>query len=126
MRRLALALVSGLILLLVIATNGSNLPASDQAPALSAQDHDSCIVDLTGDVDASGDITSSDVIFMVNYVFRLGVDPLPCAGSGNVNCSSQGITSADIIYLVFYVFKSGLEPCDICQSETAVWLGCIQ
>jgi len=63
-----------------------------------------------GDVNASGNINSSDIIFLVNYVFKGG--PLPtCAGvTGDVNCTGS-INSSDIIYLVNFVFKGGPSPC---------------
>jgi choice-of-anchor B domain-containing protein len=72
-----------------------------------------CIVAMTGDVDESGSITSSDVIYEVNYVFKGGPTPQPVEAAGDVNCSGD-VTSADVIYLVNYVFKSGPAPCDVC------------
>jgi hypothetical protein len=73
---------------------------------------------MTGDVNVSGNLTSADIISLVNYVFKSGAAPLPVVQSGDVNCSGSpsapGITSADIIYLVNYVFKSGPLPCDRC------------
>jgi hypothetical protein len=80
---------------------------------------DSCDCDIIylpepGDVNESGDHTSADVIYLVNFVFKSGADPLPCEASGDVNCSGA-CTSADIIYLVNYVFKSDDPPCDVCK-----------
>jgi hypothetical protein len=37
-----------------------------------------CAVAITGDVNLSSDITSSDIIFAVNYVFKGGQAPNPC------------------------------------------------
>lgn len=68
---------------------------------------------VSGDVNASGQITSADVINLVNYTFKSGPPPLPIAEAGDVNCDHT-LTSADIIRLVNYVFKSGAEPCDVC------------
>ena len=68
---------------------------------------------MTGDVDMSGTRTSSDIIYLVNYVFKGGAEPLPCAASGDCNCDG-GVTSADIIEMVDHVFKGGPEPCDVC------------
>ena len=116
------------------------------SPALAAdsdlqiQNHDSCIVDLTGDVNLSGginasdiicavnfsgSITSADVIVIINTIFLRGLGIEPCFGAGDVNCSGR-VTSADVIYLVNYVFKSGTAPCDICMSEAAFFLNCIE
>jgi hypothetical protein len=63
-----------------------------------------------GDVNATGDITSSDIIYLVNFVFKAGPIPACNGASGDVECSGA-ITSSDIIYLVNYVFKGGSPPC---------------
>lgn len=65
--------------------------------------------DFRGDVNNSGVITSADIIYLVNFVFKGGPPPLPVPSEGDVNCSST-ITSADIIFLVNYVFKGGPVP----------------
>jgi hypothetical protein len=65
----------------------------------------------TGDPNMDGAITSSDVIYMVNYTFKGGPSPLPVLAAGDVNCDGA-ITSADIISLVNYVFKGGTPPCN--------------
>ena len=75
---------------------------------------------ITGDVDVSGAITSSDVIQLVNHVFKSGPAPLPCAATGDVNCDGA-LTSSDIINLVNFVFKSGVPPCDVCAIIPAQW-----
>lgn len=72
-----------------------------------------CPVELTGDVNATGSITSSDIIYLVNFVFKGGAAPLPILEAGDVNCTST-ISSADIIFLVGHVFKGGPAPCDVC------------
>lgn len=74
----------------------------------------SCLINVPGDVNESGSITSADVIRMVGYVFKGGTAPSPCAANGDVNCSG-GVNSADIIYLVNFVFKGQSAPCDVCQ-----------
>ncbi len=68
---------------------------------------------LTGDVNVDSVHTSSDIIYLVNYVFRGGPLPLPVEVAGDVNCNGV-IASADIIYTVNFVFKGGPEPCDVC------------
>jgi hypothetical protein len=65
---------------------------------------------INGDVNATGDITSSDIIYLVNFVFKGGPIPACNGASGDVECSGA-ITSSDIIYLVNYVFKGGTPPC---------------
>jgi choice-of-anchor B domain-containing protein len=63
---------------------------------------------LAGDVDQSGTVTSADIIYLINYVFKAGPEPQP-ANSGDVNGTCT-ITAADVIYLVNYVFKGGPDP----------------
>jgi len=74
-----------------------------------------CLIVTAGDVNESGNLTSADIIALVNFVFKAG-DPLqPCEANGDVNCSGS-VTSADIIYMVNHVFKGQDPPCDICNS----------
>ena len=64
-------------------------------------------------MNANGTITSADIIYLVNHVFKGGEPPLPVPAAGDVNCSGT-LTSADIIYLVNFVFKGGAAPCVSC------------
>ena len=89
-------------------------------PELQSQDHDSCIVELTGDVNLSGGITTADVICLINFFFLGPCPPQPCDASVDVNCDGRMQTS-DIIYLVNHIFKSGPPPCDVCTLIPAVW-----
>lgn len=94
-----------------------NPPLCDQIDTINVEDNiyfsgsvtilpSVCVL---GDVNSSGSITSSDIIALVNYVFKSGND-LACANStGDVNCLG-GVTSSDIIFLVNYVFKGGPAP----------------
>jgi len=79
-----------------------------------------CPVAITGDVNDDRVITSADIIYLVNHVFKGGPAPLPCPAAGDVNCDGV-ITSADIIYLVGYVFKGGAPPCEVCDLIPATW-----
>lgn len=79
-----------------------------------------CLVLQTGDVNGSGAITSADIIFLVNYLFKSGQSPTPCEAVGDVNCSGA-VTAADIIYTVNVVFLRGNWPCDVCEVIPAIW-----
>ena len=76
-------------------------------------DHIDCVIEIAGDVNVSGALTSADVIFLVGYVFKSGDVPLPCSANGDVNCDG-GVSAADILYLVKHTFGGGPPPCDIC------------
>jgi hypothetical protein len=79
-----------------------------------------CPIVLTGDVNNNGSISSADIIYLVNTVFKGGPAPVPCEAAGDVNCSGS-LTSADIIFLVNFVFKSGAAPCDACSLVPGTW-----
>jgi hypothetical protein len=55
-----------------------------------------------GDADSDGLITLADVIFLVNYLFREGSEPVPLI-AGDPNCDLNA-TLPDVIYLVNHVF----------------------
>lgn len=72
-----------------------------------------CRVGETGDLQENGDVSSADIILLVNYVFKGADTPAPCAATGDVDCSGV-VTSSDVIKLVNYVFKGGARPCNVC------------
>jgi len=82
----------------------------DSCPALAVPNQAAI---LPGDANADGVLTSADIIFMVNHVFKAQAPPQPVPEVGDVDCTGQ-LTSADIIRLVNYVFKSGVPPCNMC------------
>ncbi len=65
----------------------------------------------TGDANNDQQVTSSDIISLVNFTFKGGASPAVCEARGDVNCSG-GITASDIVRLVTFVFKAGLKPCN--------------
>lgn len=64
---------------------------------------------MPGDCNGSRDVTTSDVIWLVNYVFKSGAWPQPRVESGDANGDCK-ISAVDIITMVNYVFKSGAPP----------------
>jgi len=61
-----------------------------------------------GDVNQTGTVEASDIIFLVNYIFKGAATPsLLALGDVNRSCT---IGAADVITLVNYIFKSGPKP----------------
>lgn len=62
-----------------------------------------------GDADRNGNITISDAVYLINYIFIDGTAPNPLR-VGDVNCN--GIVSVpDVVYLINYIFAGGDPPC---------------
>jgi hypothetical protein len=81
-----------------------------------------CPVAITGDVNMTGTLTSSDVIFLVNYIFRSGPVPSPCEAAGDVSCDAV-VTTSDIIRLVNFIFKGPNLLCNVCPLiEAGTWI----
>ena len=61
--------------------------------------------------DANGDkkVTISDVVYIINYLFKGGLAPVPFL-AGDANCDGA-VTITDVIYLINYLFKGGPAPC---------------
>jgi len=64
-----------------------------------------------GDANADGDVTISDVVYLVNYLFKDGPEPIPLE-TGDVNGNNEA-TIADAVYLVNYLFKDGDPPVNL-------------
>lgn len=62
---------------------------------------------LPGDVNSDGRATISDVVWLINYLFKGGPAP-SYTPSGDVNTDGE-TTVADVIYFINYLFKGG--PC---------------
>jgi len=65
-------------------------------------------LDARGDVSADGAVTSTDIIHLVNVVFKSGAPPADPVES-DINCDDE-LTAADVILLVNYVFKGADVP----------------
>ncbi|NIN00830.1 MAG: hypothetical protein GTO24_22935, partial [candidate division Zixibacteria bacterium] len=63
---------------------------------------------VQGDANGDGQITASDVIFLINYLFREGNPPSPLA-AGDADGDGQ-INSGDVVYLISYLFRGGPPP----------------
>lgn len=68
-----------------------------------------CLAQDPGDPNHDGTINSSDIVYLINFLFKGGPAPDPLE-SGDVNCD-EGVNSADVVYLINYLFKEGPVPC---------------
>lgn len=82
--------------------------------------YSNCAMVISGDLTGDELVTSADVITLVNYVFKSGPEPQPCAAAGDADCTGN-VTSSDIIHMVNYVFKGGPSPCDVCTLIPGTW-----
>ena len=60
--------------------------------------------------DANGDkvVNVTDVIYLINYLFKGGSAPVPVS-AGDVNCDGY-VNVTDVVYLINYLFKGGPKP----------------
>ncbi len=62
-----------------------------------------------GDANRDGNLSVSDVVYLINYLFKGGptLNPLE---AGDVNCDGK-VTVSDVVYLINYLFRGGPPPC---------------
>ncbi len=71
---------------------------------------------LCGDANSDGTVSVSDVIYLINYLFKGGSAPNPFL-IGDVNGDEQ-LSVTDVVYLISYLFKGGPQPgCPEIPSE---------
>jgi len=98
------------LLLWASTTHHPNLKAAPNVKPLPA-------AMLPGDVDGSGGVSTSDIIHIINHVFRSAPLPSPeCIA--DVNADSM-LTLTDIIQLVNYVLRGGAAPLNGCGASAA-------
>ncbi len=66
---------------------------------------------LCGDANRDQKVDASDIVYLLNYLFRSQSGPLPVeAGDCNLD---QNVDASDVIYLINYFFRDGSPPCEI-------------
>jgi hypothetical protein len=63
---------------------------------------------LRGDANGDGVLNSSDVVYLINYLFVGGPASLPLE-AGDINCDGT-INASDVVYLINYLFAGGPSP----------------
>ena len=64
---------------------------------------------VCGDANSDSSATVSDVVYLINYLFKGGPAPDPIQ---KVDVNSDGkVTVSDVVYLINYLFKGGPSPC---------------
>jgi hypothetical protein len=82
-----------------VALAGQYVYVADEYGLLILSVHiQTCAVALTGDVNLSGTVTPSDIIYLVNYVLKAGATPLPCRAAGDVNCDGAIIEPLRVLW----------------------------
>lgn len=61
----------------------------------------------SGDSNSDGKLTVTDVVYLVNYLFKGGTEPWLLLSDCN---NDQKVTVSDVVYLVNYLFKGGPVP----------------
>ncbi len=61
-----------------------------------------------GDANNDSRVSVSDVVYLVNYLFKGGPPPTPLIAA-NVNCDTS-VSVSDVVYLINYLFKGGTPP----------------
>lgn len=87
---------------------------SSDPPAVFNQSVSLTVIDppyLCGDADNNGQVSITDAVYIINYIF--GGGPAPGSNTGDVDCS-QSISISDAVYIVNYIFGGGTEPCAGC------------
>lgn len=62
----------------------------------------------TGDVNADGIIDVGDVVYLINYLFKSGPDPIPLL-AGDATCEGF-VNVGDVVFLINYLFRGGPAP----------------
>jgi hypothetical protein len=62
-----------------------------------------------GDVDHSGSVDISDVVYLISFIFSGGSAPAPWAAALHIN-GDASVDISDVVYLIAYIFAGGSPP----------------
>jgi hypothetical protein len=63
---------------------------------------------LRGDANGDGAIDLADVVYLINYLYKSGLVPVP-AEAGDANCDGT-VDVGDVVLLINYLYKNGAAP----------------
>ncbi|MCJ7496857.1 MAG: dockerin type I domain-containing protein, partial [candidate division Zixibacteria bacterium] len=64
-----------------------------------------------GDVNKDGKPTVTDVVYLINYLFKGGPKPVEFPDQGDVQ-NDNLVTVTDVVYMINFLFKGGPAPID--------------
>ena len=64
---------------------------------------------MPGDATGDAKVTVTDVIYIINYLFKGGPPPQPILMCGDMQCDGK-VNVTDVIHLINYLFKGGTPP----------------
>lgn len=64
---------------------------------------------VPGNINGDGNVNVTDVIHLINYLFKGGPPPQPISACGDVQCDGN-VNVTDAIYMINYLFKGGPAP----------------
>jgi hypothetical protein len=71
-----------------------------------------------GDANVDGKVTVSDVVYLVNFLFKGGPEPWLLYSDANFD---RQVTVSDVVYLVNFLFKGGPVPKWLCDTTPWTW-----
>ncbi len=85
----------------------SDTPAKGDTLAVAVTINDPPFV--KGDANGDDQVSISDAVFLIQYIFAGGTAPIPIA-AGDADCSGA-VNISDAVYLINYIFAGGPAPC---------------
>ena len=69
-----------------------------------------------GDANGDGSVNVSDAVWIINYVFSGGLEPIPVLACGDANDDCT-VNVSDAVYIINYVFSGGFAPTVCCPGS---------
>ncbi len=99
------------------ADNGCILFAGDEDFAIvPVVTRDGSPVVVCGDVNNDGTVDIDDVVYLIEYIFTGGPEPVPyvCVGDANGSGGPLPVDIDDVVYVINYIFGGGPPPVEYC------------